>query len=233
MNRIGCLVPYTNYTVEQEIQYLFESGFLSTKDICFHFARLMTKTRYSTNEYEYLSQLNKSIEESLNRLSPLQLDACAFFCTSAGLLGKNFFDHVITAIDSLQSACKYVNMRKCMLITPYTQEIGNNIAEQIMKSGITISFSEHLNLRHSEDYVSYGYNKLYDHILENYEKKYGDIIISCTNLPTFHLIEKIESDLGITVITSNQSVLWAILSDLYVTHATHGVGSLLRSIPVK
>ena len=121
----------------------------------------MTKTRYSTNEYEYLSQLNKSTEDALGQLSPLQLDACAFFCTSAGLLGKNFFDHVITAIDSLQSACKYVNMRKCMLITPYTQEIGNNIAEKIKKSGITILYSEHLNLRHSEDYINYGYNELY------------------------------------------------------------------------
>lgn len=228
MKRIGCLVPYTNYTVEQEIQYLFESGFLSTKDICFHFARLMTKTRYSTNEYEYLSQLNKSTEDTLGQLNPLQLDACAFFCTSAGLLGKDFFDHVITAIDSLQSACKYVNMQKCMLITPYTQEIGKSIAEQIKKSGITILCSKHLNLRHSEDYVSYGYNELYDYILENYEKKYGDIVISCTNLPTFHLIEKLESDLDITVITSNQSILWFVLSDLYITHATHGIGSLLR-----
>lgn len=228
MKRIGCLVPYTNYTIEQEIQYLFESGFLSTKDICFHFARLMTKIRYSTNEYEYLSQLNKSTKETLEQLKPLQLDACAVFCTSAGLMGKKKFDQTITAIDSLQNACKYVDMRKCMLITPYTQEIGNSMVELILKNGIEIPFSKHLNLRHSEDYVNYGYNKLYDCILENYERGYGDIVISCTNLPTFHLIEKLESDLGITVITSNQSVLWAMLSELYIKHATYGVGSLLK-----
>lgn len=230
MKRIGCLVPYTNYTVEQEVQYLFEKGVLSTRDICFHFAKLMSTTRYSKNEYEYLSQINKSTEAVFEQLNPLHLDAYAFFCTSAGTLNSMFSSHVITAIDSLQKACQFVNMRKCMLITPYTQEIGNYVAEKIMKSGIEIQFSEHLNLRHSEDYIQYGYNELYTHILENYDKKYGDIVISCTNLPTFHLIEKIESDLGITVVTSNQSIIWAVLSRLNKDneYATYGMGSLLR-----
>lgn len=228
MKRIGCLVPYTNYTVEQEVQYLFESGFLSTKDICFHFSRMMTKIRYSINENEYLSQLNNSTMATLERLKPLQLDVYAFFCTSAGLLDNSFSGHMITAIDSLLSACKSINMSKCMLITPYTQELGDNVVKRIMESGINVSFSEHLNLRYSEDYISYGYNELYNHILEIYERKYGDIIISCTNLPTFHLLEKIESDLGIAVITSNQSILWAVLSNLNILHATYGLGSLLR-----
>lgn len=228
MKRIGCLIPYTNYIVEQEIQYLFESGFMSTKDVCFHFARLVSTTRYSANEYEYLSQLNKSMEVTLDRLRPLHPDAYAFFCTSAGLLSNVPSSYVITAIDSLQKACQFVNMQKCMLITPYTQEIGNGIAERIMKRGIEIQFSDHLNLRHSEDYVSYGYNELYTHILKNYDEKYGNIVILCTNLPTFHLIEKIESDFGITVITSNQSILWDVLSRLNIEHDTYGIGSLLR-----
>lgn len=228
MKRIGCFIPYTNYIVEQEIQYLFEMGFLSTKDVCFHFARLISETRYSANEYEYLSQINKSVEVTLNRLSSLHPDAYAFFCTSAGLFGNILSSYVITAIDSLQKACQFVNMQKCMLITPYTQEIGNSIAERIIKSGIKIQFSEHLNLRHSEDYVSYGYNELYTHISKNYDEKYGNIVISCTNLPTFHLIEKIESDFGITVITSNQSIMWNVLSRLNIEHAAYGIGSLLR-----
>lgn len=228
MKRIGCLVPYTNYTVEQEVQYLFERNFLSTKNVCFHFARLISTTRYSENEYEYLSQINKSTEVAFDQLNPLHLDAYAFFCTSAGILSSISSDNVITAIDSLQRACQFVNMRQCMLITPYTQEIGNRVADQIMKSGIEIQFSEHLNLRHSEDYISYGYNELYTHILENYDEKYGDIVISCTNLPTFHLIEKIESNFDITVITSNQSIIWAVLSHLNIEYATYGMGSLLR-----
>lgn len=228
MKRIGCLIPYTNYTVEQEIQYLFEKGFLSTKDLCFHFTRLVSTIRYSENEYEYLSQINKSTEAAFYQLNPLHPDTYAFFCTSAGRLSNRVSSDVITAIDSLQRACKFVNMRKCMLITPYTQEIGNSVAEQIMKSGIEIQFSEHLNLRHSADYVSYGYNELYTHILENYDQKYEDIVILCTNLPTFHLIEKVESDLGVTVITSNQSIIWAVLSHLNIEHAMYGIGSLLR-----
>lgn len=228
MKRIGCLVPYTNYTVEQEIQYLFENGFMSTKDICFHFAKLQTTIRYSNDEEKYLFQLAKSTGETLKQLVSIEPDCYAFFCTSASLFDNIILDCIITVMDSLISACHFIDMRKCMLITPYTRKIGNCIAEQMEKSGITISFVQNLNIRNSKDYVYYGYHKLYSYLIDNYKKSYGDIVILCTNLPTIHLIEKIELNLNTTVITSNQSILWSILSSLQIPHNNYGAGSLLR-----
>lgn len=55
------------------------------------------------------------------------------------------------------------------------------------------------------------------------------VFISCTNLPTIGLIEGVESELGIPVVTSNQASMWAALRGSGVTRI-EGYGRLLRSI---
>lgn len=231
MKRIGCLIPFTNYTVEQEIQYLFNSGFLSCEDVCFHFARLKTATRYSENEQKFLAQLNLAIDDAIEQLSPLILDYHAFFCTAAKTNKETDISCrcSITAIDALLNACRAVSLQQCMIITPYTEEIGDDIANQISGIGVKICSAVHLNLRHSIDFVNYGIYKLYDYIMQTYEPQYGAVVILCTNLPTYHLVEQVEANIKAPVITSNQSIIWSILSELRIPHKDDGLGVLLRT----
>jgi len=53
------------------------------------------------------------------------------------------------------------------------------------------------------------------------------IFISCTNLRTFEIIEKLERDLGVPVITSNQATLWMALRQIDVRDQLP-LGKLLR-----
>ena len=53
------------------------------------------------------------------------------------------------------------------------------------------------------------------------------VFISCTNLPTAPVIERLEAELGKPVVTSNQSTLWLGLRALGVTAAVPGAGRLL------
>ncbi|MEM2552944.1 MAG: hypothetical protein QXE02_05435, partial [Sulfolobales archaeon] len=54
------------------------------------------------------------------------------------------------------------------------------------------------------------------------------LFISCTNLRTFEVIEPLEKDLGIPVVTSNQASLWASLRGLGIRERIDGLGRLLR-----
>jgi arylmalonate decarboxylase len=53
------------------------------------------------------------------------------------------------------------------------------------------------------------------------------VFISCTNLPTARIIERLETELGKPVVTSNQATLWLGLHALGVTAAVPGAGRLL------
>ena len=52
------------------------------------------------------------------------------------------------------------------------------------------------------------------------------IFISCTNLHTIELIEKLECDLGKPVITSNQATMWNLLRMAGIQDKLPGYGQL-------
>ena len=54
------------------------------------------------------------------------------------------------------------------------------------------------------------------------------IFISCANLATLDVIEKIESALGKPVVTSNTACFWACLRALGINSSIAGYGRLLR-----
>jgi len=54
------------------------------------------------------------------------------------------------------------------------------------------------------------------------------LLFSCTSLPVVHLIERMESQWGLPVITSNQACLWASLNRASL-EAPKGYGRLFKS----
>jgi len=53
------------------------------------------------------------------------------------------------------------------------------------------------------------------------------MFISCTNLATLDIIERLEQDLGKPVITSNQATMWYGLRSMGVDDVVHNAGKLL------
>jgi maleate cis-trans isomerase len=56
------------------------------------------------------------------------------------------------------------------------------------------------------------------------------VLISCGGLRTFEVIETLERDLGLPVVTSNQAALWAGLRMTNVKDPVQGYGRLLRTV---
>jgi arylmalonate decarboxylase len=58
------------------------------------------------------------------------------------------------------------------------------------------------------------------------------IFISCANLATLDVIEKIEAALGKPVVTSNTACFWACLRAIGINTSIDGYGRLLREVGV-
>lgn len=206
MKKIGLLIPTTNLTVEYELQQMINEK--QFKNVIFYTNRIPYKTGYKENKQQFLKEIAENSKAKLEELEYLNLDYYAFFCTSSSVLNKEKVG-IDNPSNSLIEVIKYMNINKCLLITPYDNTIGLKIRELLVDNNVEVKKEIHLNLLNTADYFDYGINKLKELIVSEYKHDYENIVISCTNLPTIHLVD-LEKILNTTVISSNLSMFWKI-----------------------
>lgn len=64
--------------------------------------------------------------------------------------------------------------------------------------------------------------------LEVYTPEADGLFISCTNFRTIEIIDKLEVELGVPVVTSNQATMWYALKTMKVKEKYDMYGTLLK-----
>ena len=212
MRKIGLLIPKTNLTVEHELQYLFNKNILDCNDYIFYIAKLDYKTSYKENKEQYLKDLAEDSNNKIEDLKYLDVDYVGYFCTSSAIVSENL-NISNNPAGALVEEAKLKNIKKCLLITPYNDELGSKVKKELEGNYINVNRIINLNLINTKDYFDFGKNKLEKFIINNYQSDDGDIIISCTNLPTLHFISNVERKLNVKVISSNSSLFSKIIRE--------------------
>ena len=212
MRKIGLLIPKTNLTVEHELQYLFNKNILDCNDYIFYTAKLDYKTSYKENKEQYLKDLAEDSNNKIEDLKYLDVDYVGYFCTSSAIVSENL-NISNNPAGVLVEEAKLKNIKKCLLITPYNDELGSKVKKELEGNYINVNRIINLNLINTKDYFDFGKNKLEKFIINNYQSDDGDIIISCTNLPTLHFISNVERKLNVKVISSNSSLFSKIIRE--------------------
>lgn len=210
MKKIGLLIPKTNLTVEYELQMLFSKGYFDIEKSVFYISKLDYKTNYKENKSKFLEDLATDINNKKKDLEYLDVDYNAFFCTTSAL--ENGVEEVNPTISLIEES-KIRNIKRCLLITPYNDKLGKEIAKLLEDNEIKVIKNINLDLLHTTAYFNYGISKLEKLIKENYLDEYENIIISCTNLPTIGVIENLEYKLNTQIISSNSSLFAKIKRD--------------------
>lgn len=213
MKKVGLLIPKTNLTVEYELQYLFNNNFFNTDEITFYISKLDYKTSYKENKEKFLNDLANDSNNKIADLEYLNVDYISFFCTSSAIINS---DIVIdnNPFNALIEEAHKKGIKKCLLITPYDENIGKNIKNELEKNGIEVCKNININLISTSDYFEFGTTKLKKFIIENYKDEYENIIISCTNLPTISLISELESRFKNNIISSNSCLFNKIKKEM-------------------
>ena len=202
----------TNLTVEHELQYLFNKNILDCNDYIFYTAKLDYKTSYKENKEQYLKDLAEDSNNKIEDLKYLDVDYVGYFCTSSAIVSENL-NISNNPAGALVEEAKLKNIKKCLLITPYNDELGSKVKKELEGNYINVNRIINLNLINTKDYFDFGKNKLEKFIINNYQSDDGDIIISCTNLPTLHFISNVERKLNVKVISSNSSLFSKIIRE--------------------
>ena len=212
MRKIGLLIPRTNLTVEHELQYLFNKNILDCNNYVFYTAKLDYKTSYKENKEQYLKDLAEDSKNKMEDLKYLDVDYVGYFCTSSAIVSENL-NISNNPAEALIEEAKLKNIKKCLLITPYNDELGSKVKEELESNYINVNRMINLNLIDTKDYFDFGKNRFEKFIIDNYRKDDEDIIISCTNLPTLHFISNVEKNLNVKVISSNSSLFSKIIRE--------------------
>ena len=212
------------------------------------FARFVPKgvgvatTRIEFSGNPTASELQKMVDklsETASIYKSMYHDCVVFGCTSGSLIGGMDFDRQccekirdacgwegLTTSTAVLEAFRALGTGTTVVLTPYPDST-NELEKQFLEdNGIHVTSITGMEFKEPRIcYVSpetvYQYVKGLD--LTGAES----IFISCTGLNVLDIIETIETDFGLPVITSNQATLWGTLRHSKVQAGIPHIGKLL------
>ncbi|WP_308163402.1 maleate cis-trans isomerase family protein [Nocardia alni] len=149
-------------------------------------------------------------------------EVIAYLCTSGSFIkGLEYERSLVEAIcrtgaadavttsGALIEAIHHLDITRMSVITPYDEILTGKLHEFLDEAGCATVRSDHLGLGGGIWKVSY--RTIAERIINADDPEAQAIFVSCTNLPTYDLIEPLEQVLGKPVLTANQLTMWACL----------------------
>ena len=230
--RAGLIIPSSNTIIEREFSKIHPDI------ITFHFSRLKLKN-VSIDELEAMKE---NVEEASELLADAKVDLICYACTSGSLYGGLKYEEeivkkietktkikAITTAKSVIEALNRLKVKNISVATPYSQKINLKVREFLENNDFNILKLEGLGITDNLKIGNVDLMEVYDLAKRAYKKSAECLFISCTNLGTIELIDTLENELNLYVISSNTATLWNILRILNLKEEDiFNWGTLLR-----
>ncbi|WP_297477253.1 aspartate/glutamate racemase family protein [Thermococcus sp.] len=227
--RLGLIVPSSNTTMEMELHTFLPEG------VSLHTARVPLR---NVNEDE-LVKMNALAVEAAKLLKDAGVEEILYGCTSGSFIGGKDYEKeleakiesevnvpVVSTSTAVVEALKILDAQSILVVTPYTDEINQREREFLEANEFEVldirglGIEDNTQIGKLEPYEAYRLAKA------SFIDEADAIFISCTNLRTFEIIEALEEDLGVPVVTSNQASLWLALREMDVMEKIPELGRL-------
>ena len=135
-----------------------------------------------------------------------------------------------TSLTAVVEALRALGIKKPAIVTSYIADIDGRLADVLEKSGFEVAAIKGMGIKKSIDMGKVEPEETYllaKQVVRSAPAADG-ILISCGNLRSFEVIEPLETDTGLPVVTSNQAGLWRALRLAGVNERLSNLGRLLR-----
>ena len=235
--RLGLIVPPTNTANEAEWQRVLPEG------ITVHSTRMPLHAQ-SNRPVREDDPIAVDLRAAAASLAQAGVAAIAYGCTAGSMIAP--LDRLpqimqaatgvpgVTTAGAVVEALRRTGARTIAIAAPYSEEMVAHEAGFLRKIGFEISAAQGLGIGASgpEDFVrlrmvspAHIYALARATVIAGTEA----LFIACTDLATLPVVEALENDLGIPVITSNQATLWATLRAARVQATITGWGRLFAA----
>lgn len=234
--RIGLIVPSSNTTMECELARMLPKG------VSLHTARVMQVIETE----EELLRMAEYAERAAQELASANVNMILYGCTSGSFLKGEDWNRrfakelsevierpVVTTATAVIDALKRLRLDEVCLATPYPEETNAKAVAWLESVNVkVVKTIELIKSTYSQPISNLEIGSLapeciYNRIMQHTKSLTVPLFISCTNLRTIEIIELLENDLDLPVVTSNQASLWAALRALKLRCSLKGFGRLL------
>ncbi len=229
--RIGVIVPSSNTTMESELWRMAPGG------VSIHVARM----KLTEVTEEALMSMETQAVEAAERLVDAGVDVIIYGCTSGSLIKGKGHDvaiskrlegqtgaRALTTSTAVLSALRELGVSRLAVATPYTDRVNERERSFLEENGFEIINMRGLGLVRNLDIGRREPQLAYRLAKGVYTSGVDGLFISCTNLRTIEVIDALERDTGVPVVTSNQASMWFALRSLGVKERYSQYGELMR-----
>lgn len=235
--RFGILVPFTNTNLEPDMAMIRPDG------VSLHFARL---GGYDADEIPDEAQMQglgaSDLEEPLRLLNGVKPDVVLYGCTSATLTHGPGFDRqlaariktdsgaeTVTAAGALVVALTALKAKRIGFASPYVPAINDMAVRFLSDMGFdTVQRTDVEGVLDNDGQGALQPEDVFELGLKADHPKADALVLSCTDMRSVEVIDRLEAATGKPVVSSNQALMFAAMQTLGMKDRIAGFGRLLK-----
>jgi maleate isomerase len=233
--RLGVLVPSGIIAMEPEFNLVTPVGVS-----CHYHRYIFTGSGSNEEVVKNLKRAEEFIADAAEVISHIKPSVVAMTGTGTTFIGGYGHDQVLikkmrerngnvpttTTSTSVIDALNKLGIKKVSVAMPYLEDVSRAAVKFVEDSGFKVVTAKWLN-KTGKAIQELSKETLYHLAREVDDTESEAVFISCTNLHTFEIIDKLECDLQKPVITSNQATIWNMLRLAGINDKIEGYGQLL------
>lgn len=233
--KLGLIVPPTNTVNEAEWARVLPEG------VTHHAVRMPIHLDHGTPEGR--RALVADVVAKVGELSQARVDVVAYACTAGSMVSPRHAlareveaeakVPLVTTAASIVDALAALGAKRVSIATPYHDALNEHERHFLAENGIETLAIAGLGLGANGpvDYpliAQTPQDRIAAHILSTFVPGSDAMLVTCTDFPTLLLHEKLEQQLGVPVVTSNQATLWAALRRAGIGDRIPRLGALFQ-----
>ena len=231
--RIGLIALASDFMIERDF-----INVIKDRDIDFFVNRIEC---YNPLTKENLIKMSNKVTEVTKDILPDQdIDCVVYGCTSGTIaVGYNSIEQKVKAAKPMADvttpstaaikALKKMKINKISIFTPYSKILNDEVLKYFKSEGFEVTSNSYFDIEADYDIGKVDQNYLYD-VLSKIDLKGAEaLFVSCTALPVLPIIDKLESKLNTTVLSSNQALIWDTLVKIKKNDSVKGFGKLFHA----
>ncbi len=240
-HRVGLIVPSSNTTVETEIPALLRAQ-EGTDTFTFHSSRMRTAQLSLANALTLAAMSERCALE----LTDAQCDALAFTClvavigsggdylgvqrrVAAAAAAHAGLAPVVSTAGALIAALRALGAQKAAVISPYVEPLAHLLNRFLLENGIEVVGQINLGLADSHAIAEVDPHSLVAQARRLDLTGVDALVLSaCVQMPSLPVVQSVEDELGLPVVTATTATARAILLALGLRPQVAGAGQLLH-----
>jgi len=231
--RIGLIALASDFMIERDF-----INVIKDRDIDFFVNRIEC---YNPLTKENLIKMSNKLTKVTKDILPDQdIDCVVYGCTSGTIaVGYNSIEQKVKAAKPMADvttpstaaikALKKMKINKISIFTPYSKILNDEVLKYFKSEGFEVTSNSYFDIEADYDIGKVDQNYLYD-VLSKIDLKGAEaLFVSCTALPVLPIIDKLESKLNTTVLSSNQTLIWDTLVKINKNNSVKGFGKLFHA----